>query len=74
MEIDKNTSLIEALEMAPETHGIFKALEEMMNNTGLSKVEINDILKPYSESILSGKGLSEDEIKIIASELLSKSK
>ncbi|MEK4128559.1 hypothetical protein NYE67_02705 [Solibacillus sp. FSL W8-0474] len=72
MEIDKNTTLLEALEMAPETHGLFTALNETMSKTGLTKVEISEILEPYSSSILSGEGLSEDEIKEITSKLLSK--
>lgn len=65
-------TLMDAIENAPSNHNIFKQVSEMISSTGLTKEQINEILKPYSDSILSDNGLSEKEIKEIANIIISK--
>lgn len=74
VDINKDTTLLEALNLAQDGDGIFSVLNEMISNTGLSKEEISKIMEPYSEAILSSNGLSEQDIKKLASEILAKVK
>jgi len=74
MNVDKSTTLLEALELLPGGPELHKVAKKTMELTGLNEVQLSEILEPYSEKILSESPFSEEDINKIIAEISKKSK